>query len=359
MIPILDERFKDQVEGVADLILSEVNIKAIEYLTEVLHYDLACLDPALGADACTDAISLGLPLVGVPYSFGPMADGNGNYDPYQEDALWWQADLMVAVADRTALIRPSLNPTVAPSTAKRFTADGRPVWGKDGYRRPESGDAIYEAVLQKLDDPEAPFVGWINDCDYTQPPRRFEGSEGYWKWLELWRSNSWFGPHDPDQFPPDESSRCGGDENHPYDQFPYSGLGLTLNWTEEVGGKTLPDAFYALSEFIHVGEQPIYIVGVYQGSQLLGGGLPGSGQRPWYESCNGDFNLDGIVDGRDLAILLSQWFDDDAPVEIEPNVCLNIDKLAPKVGPAALIELLERWGACPEWPIPELDPSCP
>ena len=34
MIPILDERFKDQVEGVADLILSEVNIKAIEYLTD-------------------------------------------------------------------------------------------------------------------------------------------------------------------------------------------------------------------------------------------------------------------------------------------------------------------------------------
>jgi isoleucyl-tRNA synthetase len=34
MIPILDENFKTQVEGVADLILSEVNIKSIEYLTD-------------------------------------------------------------------------------------------------------------------------------------------------------------------------------------------------------------------------------------------------------------------------------------------------------------------------------------
>lgn len=34
MIPILDDNFKTQVEGVADLILSEVNIKSIEYLTD-------------------------------------------------------------------------------------------------------------------------------------------------------------------------------------------------------------------------------------------------------------------------------------------------------------------------------------
>ena len=34
MIPILDDNFKTQVEGVVDLILSEVNIKSIEYLTD-------------------------------------------------------------------------------------------------------------------------------------------------------------------------------------------------------------------------------------------------------------------------------------------------------------------------------------
>lgn len=34
MIPILDERFKDQVEKITDLILSEVNVKTLEFMTE-------------------------------------------------------------------------------------------------------------------------------------------------------------------------------------------------------------------------------------------------------------------------------------------------------------------------------------
>ena len=34
MIPILDEKFKVQVEAIKDLILSEVNVKDLEYLTE-------------------------------------------------------------------------------------------------------------------------------------------------------------------------------------------------------------------------------------------------------------------------------------------------------------------------------------
>lgn len=34
MIPILDERFKDQVEKITDLILSEVNVKNLEFMTE-------------------------------------------------------------------------------------------------------------------------------------------------------------------------------------------------------------------------------------------------------------------------------------------------------------------------------------
>ncbi|MEM9888010.1 MAG: DUF5915 domain-containing protein, partial [Bacteroidota bacterium] len=34
MLPILDERFQEQVEGVKDLIASEVNVKEIEYLTD-------------------------------------------------------------------------------------------------------------------------------------------------------------------------------------------------------------------------------------------------------------------------------------------------------------------------------------
>ena len=34
LLPVLDARFKDQVEGVKDLILSEVNVKEIEYITD-------------------------------------------------------------------------------------------------------------------------------------------------------------------------------------------------------------------------------------------------------------------------------------------------------------------------------------
>ena len=345
---------------------------ASEYLREVTGYDLNCLNPQLGSDACTDAIALGLPSVGVPYSFAPMSGGTGGdaYDPYNtgDATLWWRADLMVAIADRSALIRPSLNPTVSPTTKTRFTGNGRPIWDSvnSTYRRPEIGDDLFPAVFDKLEgtaDPEGPkrFVGWINNCDYSDTVE-FEGYEGYWQWLEYWKANSWYGPHEPSTTqPPTNKNMCPGSiAGNPYNQFPFSGLGLTLNWTVDVTtGGPLPEDFYAVSEFIHVGRQPIYVVGVYQGSQMLGGGLPQSGQVPWYDSCNGDFNMDGEVDGRDLAILLSQWFTADGQSTETPNMCLNLFKLAPDVGAAALLELLERWGDCPDWPVPGFDPACP
>lgn len=344
---------------------------ATEYLRDVTGYDLHCLNPDLGSDACTDAIALGLPSVGVPYSFGPMSSGTseGAYDPYNtEDAtLWWRADLMVAIADRSALIRPSLNPTVSPTTKGQFTSNGRPIWDsrQSRYRRPEIGDDLFPAVFDKLEgtvDPEGPkrFVGWINNCDFSGTVE-FEGYEGYWQWLEYWKANSWYGPHDPSTTqPPTNKNMCPeSTDGHPYNQFPFSGLGVTLNWTVDVtAGGPLPEDFYAVSEFIHVGRQPIYVVGVYQGSQMLGGGLPESGQVAWYDSCNGDFNMDGHVDGKDLAILLSQWFTAETQSTATPDVCLNLFKLAPEVGAGALLELLERWGNCPDWPVPGFDPAC-
>ena len=113
-----------------------------------------------------------------------------------------------------------------------------------------------------------------------------------------------------------------------------------------------------MSEFIQVGEQPIYVIGVYQGAQILGGGLPGSGQVPWYESCNSDFNMDGTVNGEDLTILLAHWNTAPASPQNPPNMCLNRDKLAAGVGPAALIEFLEDWGQCTDWLPKGLDPTC-
>ena len=85
------------------------------FIEEVLQIDRSCMNPDLGADACNLAITLGLQSVGVPYAFGPMANSAGAWDPYGSGVdgntfnLWWQADLMVAVCDRSALIRPSLN----------------------------------------------------------------------------------------------------------------------------------------------------------------------------------------------------------------------------------------------------------
>lgn len=341
-------------------------------IRDMLHIDLSCMNPALGTDACNLAITLGLPSVGVPYSFSPMADPNGGqWNPYTETTTWWQQDLMIALCDRSALIRPSLNPTVAPDSPKRPTADGRPLSNGQTYRRPVEGDEIYPAVMEKLngskDDIYGPkeFVGWINACAPIDefeplPPMEFRGADGFWQWLEYWTANSWYGPHEPSQTElPSSDNKCLIQGTAPYNLFPFSGIGLSLNWNLELEGVDPPPAeFYSVSEFIQVGEQPIYVVGVYQGAQVLGGGLPGSGQVPWYESCNSDFNMDGTVDAMDLTILLAQWNTDPATPQDPPNMCLNRDKLAAAVGPAALMEFLEDWGPCPGWPLKELDPAC-
>ncbi|MEE2681066.1 MAG: hypothetical protein VX641_01715 [Planctomycetota bacterium] len=348
---------------------------ASTFIQDVLQEDPSCMNPELGVDACNQAITLGLPSVGVPYAFGPMADANDQWDPYAPGALWWQADLMIAVADRSALIRPSLNPTVAPNSTERPTADGRPIWDGTRYRRPEPADAIYPAVMEKLDgspgDVHGPkeFVGYLNRCPPIDPsdpqpePMTFRGADGFWQWLEYWQYNSWYGPHAPDQtMPPQDQPGCPlADEYAPYNRFPFSGLGLSLYWNLELAGVDPPPAeFYSVSEFIQVGEQPIYVVGVYQGAQVLGGGLPGSGQVPWYQSCNSDFNMDGTVDGQDLAILLAQWNTVPATPQDPPNMCVNRDKLEPAVGAGALIEFLQDWGPCAGWPksLSALDPAC-
>jgi len=317
---------------------------------DAMGYDRSCLNVTRAAAACNDAIALGAPAVGLPFSFTAM-DGSGKYDPFDLDATWWRESVVVAIADRSSMVRPSLNPTVATSTDQNYTDNGRPILDKQSgmYRRPEQGDAIYPAVQEKLAD----FVGYIAECPGSLPRyRTYTGPDGYWDWLYRWTLNSWEGPHSPTTLKP-----C-PNQNPPYDLYPYSGLGLTLDWTVDPadGGdpKDIADDFYALSEFIQNGESSIYFIGIWQGSQYLG--TPEKGQLPWYESCTYDYDMDGIVSGDDLTILLGYW--SEIPDE-ETNLCLNKNKIAPVVDGEVLVELLNNWGACPSWPIPQVMPTCP
>ncbi len=329
-----------------------MNCDAIEYIDDVKNIDRACLNMNAGGQGCDDTIAIGLPTVGVPFAFGQMQDSKGAYDPYFDaasdyDFAWWEEFVIVAVADRSSLIRPSLNPTVAPNTKDRITDNGEPVWDvvNQRYRRPNKTDAIYPAVKEKLEN----FVGWFGDDE-------FRGFNGYWEWQALWQERSWNGtPATP---------------NPPYNQFPYSGLGLTLDWTTNYDAETdtvwapnesdpLPRDFYALSEFIHIGQTPIYFIGGFEGSQYFGS--PEGNQVHWYDSCEADLNMDGQVDGADLSILLDNWDTEEPTSENPTNLCVNIGKISPRVGGAALVELLNNWGDCTSWPFShdELSPACP
>jgi hypothetical protein len=65
-----------------------------------------------------------------------------------------------------------------------------------------------------------------------------------------------------------------------------------------------------------------------------------------------------MVDGIDLAMLLSEWAAEQEPLTL-PNLCMNIKKVDPVIDGTQLVELLERWGECPAWPIDAIDPACP
>ena len=114
-----------------------------------------------------------------------------------------------------------------------------------------------------------------------------------------------------------------------------------------------------MSEFIHIGQTPIYFIGGFEGSQYFGS--PEGNQVHWYDSCEADLNMDGRVDGADLSILLDNWDTEEPTSENPTNLCVNIGKISPRVGGAALVELLNNWGDCTSWPFShdELSPACP
>jgi hypothetical protein len=307
-----------------------------EYLQNDLQIDPSCLNPGIDpVDAqapCRKAISWTVPAVGMPYAFGdlvyPYINPGGN-------GAWWQQQVMVAVADRNSFVRPSYNPTVGPGTKTMPTDGGVPIWAGDTYRLAEDGDPTYAAQQAILED----FVGYIyttsqdpNDCESTEGgcsgTKPYIGAEGFAEWLDQWQTNSW-------------------ENDDPHFRFPFTSVGLTgdwQTWASKTGApsETLP----ALSEFILKGDQDIYVLGNWPVAQYLGGRQ--EGQVDWCDSCSGDLNLDGRVDGTDLDILLSLWN--------TPNTCANLDKTDAYIGGGSLLRLLNKWGECPAWPLPEMRP---
>ena len=323
-----------------------------EYLENDLLVDRSCLNPGIDPSdsqtPCNDAIFWGVPSVGMPYAFGAL-EPTPFVNPNDAGA-WWQQFVVVAVADRSAFVRPSYNPTVGPGTKDKPTNNGIPIWDEDlgRYRLAQPGDPTYAAQQEILKD----FVGYvytsaepvppgcesgISGCEGSDP---LMGPEGFEEWLNIWQVNSWDGG--PDGINCDEYFPI------PYCQFPFSSIGLTGDWqtwatSKAPASETLP----ALSEFLLKGDQNIYVVGTWPVAQYLA--KVNSDQVPWCDSCDGDLNLDGVVNAIDLEILLSLWGTE--------NTCANIDKRSAFVDGASLLRMLTQWGPCPQWPLPELRPA--
>ena len=346
------ERYKCTCQQNGGNIWFTIDGDMVDYLENDLQLDLSCLNPAVDPSEsqtpCNDAIFWSVPSVGMPYAFGALEP-----TPYvnpNDAGAWWQQYVVVAVAERSAFVRPSYNPTVGPGTKSRPTHNGVPIWdAKLGrYRLAEPGEPTYEAQQEALED----FVGYIYITPEPTPPGcqdpitgckialPLTGPEGFVEWLDTWQVNSWEGGPG--------GRYCDSYFPEPYCQFPFTSIGLTGDWqtwatSKEPSAQSLP----ALSEFILKGERDIYVVGTWPVAQYLAKVTPE--QVPWCDSCEGDLNFDGIVDYADLDIFLSMWGTE--------NTCANIDKRSAYVGGASLLRLLTQWGECPAWPLPELRPA--
>ena len=298
-----------------------------------------CLDPAKSS-GCQNAIYYGVPTVGVPYGFNDP-DGDDPSGP------WWRQFIMLAVVERDSLIRPSYNPTVIPNTTRNGTRDGVPIWdpepgpsptnpeGRPSYRLAREGvdpDDVFMAQYEAASD----FVGYVT---WQGKPQEYRGWEGLALWLDAWGLNSW-----------DGADTSGS----PYSKFPYTKVGLTWGWQNLADGEPLGTA---CSEFILKGEKPIYVIGTWEGAQYLTANQSDEdGMIPWCETCGGDLNMDGVVDGLDIGVMLVHWGSE--------NPCYNISKTNRTVGADDLGLLFANWGPCERWPevlnsLKPADQPCP
>ena len=262
-----------------------------EFMRDQLDLDRECFNPLTAADpeaACDRAILNGLAFVGVPYANGPLGaeypDPNdsgdcpmveGSYFPLSTNPklAWWRERALVFVAERSAFIRPSFNPTTGDGPG---TAGGRPGWDPSisQYRFPGPNEGprwdgpSYEAFLEETMN----FVGFQN---VNGNVRRYEGPEGFKNWLADWKTFNAWGNADGDFTGGNEADKfiC------PYYSWPFSGLGISAYWpaTPSAGPVDYMSSYSAASEFISVGEQHLYLVAIREPTYL---GSPDLTGRP-------------------------------------------------------------------------------
>ena len=329
--------------------------QASRFMDEQLGLSRDCFNPLeAGLPACERAVLNSIAAHGVPYSFNPPGvtytdpgdpDAcpivDGTYDAFLSN-LWWKERVLVFIADRSTFVRPSFNPTTGTAPGM---ADGRPGWDRSeaSYRFPQAsespgwtGPSLDEVALATAD-----FVGYSGDQVYR-------GWTGFQAWYSQWKVNSW--GNATGDFP-DESSRI----SCPYSTFPFSGLGLTAYWpaTPATGPADFRSSFVGVSEFISKGEKPLYLVAIREHSAYYGApdftdGDGPPGQVSWCDACPGDYDMDGVIDGRDLALLLLNWG--------STSLCYTIDKTDPVVNGNDLALLLANWNAECGWPLSEWRP---
>lgn len=307
-----------------------INGEASDFIAEQFPDQINCMDPRIG-EQCQNAISIGVPTVGLPYGFS-------NPDEPDPIAPWWAEFLVLAIADRDSMIRPSFNPTVRPNSKDHPTHSGTPVWDADAstyrFANPETEPALFAEQFEATKS----FIGYNTSAS---PPVIYTGWEGFQTCLELWSNSSW-------------------NNSDPWFRFPYTELGRTWYWQNN-GIDGTKQGQPALSEFVLMGDQPIWIIGTWQGAGYLFSNPEGDpGVAPWCQRCPGDINIDGRVDGEDLGMMLSNWGSSDNP-------CMNLTKNDSYVGSDDLSFLLSHWTGpegCPGWPesLASLKPSdqpCP
>lgn len=327
-----------------------------EYLRTQLGLEADCFNSlTAGDDGCRLAITQGLASVGVYWAGGPLtlpatppdtcvpAPGSF-YEAYAEAPghLWWRDRLLIFVADRSSFIRPSFNPTTTrdePGTDPAdATNDGIPRWDGDSYVFPTADDPVdgngpsWNAYFEATRD----FVGYIADGQGPDggpsvyrsgvlPDGSFQ--DGFQAWHEGWRAFCW------------SNASC------PYYNWPFSGIGITANWTQmpPKGAVDFMGPYSANSEFISIGEKPIYLVAIREAHEYLGSPGPDAERRTWCDVCPGDYDQDGRIGGADLATLLLNWG--------SGNLCLTLDRTDPIVDGNDLALLLANWNRFCEWPL--------